>query len=174
MPEGMVSVPDLVLVTLYHGPVHGMVRFQSEVFLVWNEILERELASDPVFRPSRVGPYSELVKNAVTSAIGTQFVRVVPRGDGHQTFYLTGKGQRHIDYEPTMVNFTDAHKTKLQEKKVDWDEWTARGIKRYIFRNYPRYVSKVKHTDEFDERIEADFPNLSEMIEYYEEKYGSD
>lgn len=142
--SGRLSVPGLVLLILDIGPIKGKTKLQKEVFLTWHEILGKEFAIDPIFHPDQFGPYSQLVVDSQSLLKSEKQIRVIPKGEGHQTFVISQKGRASLKEELASANISNDHIRTLKEKKTDWDEWTAKGIMRYIYRNYPYYAIKAR------------------------------
>lgn len=103
-----------------------------------------DYAVDPIFHPDQFGPYSQLVVDSQTLLRSRQEIRVAPRGEGHQTFVISQKGRNSLKEELLNANIPQELFGLLAEKKADWDEWTAKGIMRYIYRNYPYFSIKAR------------------------------
>ena len=134
----------MILLLLDLGPIRGRTKLQKEVFLAWNEVLGKRYALDPIFHPDQFGPYSQLVVDSQVFLRSKNEIRVVPLGEGHQTYVISEKGKLALN---NAIKYTDIPVdllVKLSAKKVDWDEWTAKGIMRYIYRNYPEYAIKAR------------------------------
>ena len=142
--SGRLTVPGLVLMILNVGPINGRTKLQKEVFLAWNEVFGKKFAIDPIFHPDQFGPYSQLVVDSQAILKSKQEIRVIPRGEGHQTFVISQMGKAALMYELAHSDIPSNLVTRLEEKKTDWDEWTAKGIMRYIYRNYPYYGIKAR------------------------------
>lgn len=142
--SGRLTVPGLVLLILDVGPIRGRTKLQKEVFLAWNEVLGKEFAIDPIFHPDQFGPYSQLVVDSQAILKSKHEIRVIPKGEGHQTFVISQKGKVALKEELAHSNIPSNLIRTLKEKKTDWDEWTAKGIMRYIYRNYPYYGIKAR------------------------------
>ena len=142
--SGRLTVPGLVLLILDVGPINGRTKLQKEVFLAWNEVFGREFAIDPIFHPDQFGPYSQLVVDSQAFLKSKQEIRVIPKGEGHQTFIISPKGRSTLKEELAHSDIPQELFRTLKDKKTDWDEWTAKGIMRYIYRNYPDYGIKAR------------------------------
>ena len=141
---GRLTVPGLVLLILNIGPIRGKTKLQKEVFLAWNEVFGKRYAMDPVFHPDQFGPYSQLVLDSQTLLKSKKDIRVVPRGEGHQTYVISSKGKSTLMEELKHTKIPSGLLVQLSTKKADWDEWTAKGIMMYIYRNYPYYAIKAR------------------------------
>lgn len=142
--SGRLSVPGLVLLILDVGPIKGRTKLQKEVFLAWNEIFSKEIVMNPMFHPNQFGPYSQLVVDSQVILKSKDEIRVIPQGEGHQSFVISQKGKATLKEELAHSNIPSNLIEKLKERKTDWDEWTAKGIMRYIYRNYPYYGIKAR------------------------------
>ncbi len=142
--SGRLTVPGLVLLILDVGPIRGRTKLQKEVFLAWNEVFGEKYAIDPIFHPDQFGPYSQLVLDSQAMLKSKQDIRVVPRGEGHQTYVISNKGRATLTEELKHADIPEVLLGQLSDKKADWDEWTAKGIMRYIYRNYPYYAIKAR------------------------------
>lgn len=142
--SGRLTVTGLVLLILNVGPIKGRTKLQKEVFLAWNEVFGKRFAMDPIFHPDQFGPYSQLVVDSQAILKSKQAIRVVPMGEGHQTFVISRIGKDTLMEELAHSSIPDDLMIKLKEKKTDWDEWTTKGIMRYIYRNYPYYGIKAR------------------------------
>ena len=142
--DGRLTVPGILLLILDVGPIKGRTKLQKEVFLAWNEVLGKNFAIDPLFHPNQFGPYSQLVVDSQVMLKSKYELGVVPKGEGHQTFVISQKGKASLKEELAQCNIPDNLLRTLKEKKADWDEWTAKGIMRYIYRNYPYYAINAR------------------------------
>lgn len=133
------TVPGLVLLILDIGPIRGRTKLQKEVFLAWHEVFGDDFAIDPIFHPDQFGPYSQILVDTKDFLKSKKEIRVISRGEGHQTFVISEKGKSTLKCELDRSNMPERLIKTLKEKKADWDEWTAKGIMRYIYRNYPYY-----------------------------------
>jgi uncharacterized protein YwgA len=138
------TVPGLILLILYIGPIRGRTKLQKEVFLAWHEVFGEYFAIDPIFHPDQFGPYSQLVVDTQAFLKSKNEIRVISRGEGHQTFVISEKGKSTLKKELVHSDMPEKLIRTLKEKKTDWDEWTAKGIMRYIYRNYPYYGIKAR------------------------------
>ncbi len=138
------TVSSLVLLILDIGPVRGRTKLQKEVFLAWKEVFGTEYAIDPIFHPDQFGPYSQLVVDSQSMLRENQDIKVIPVGEGHQTFVISRKGKESLREEMETLNIPNNLIRTLRERKIDWDEWTAKGIMRYIYRNYPYFAVNAR------------------------------
>ena len=143
MEEGFrgvrLSVPGIVLLVLNNGPI-CRTKIQMEVFLAWNEFLGNRYATDPGFIPSQTGPYSQAIAKSLIILKSNSNIRVLARGEGHQTFVISDKGKITLAKELEQINIPNNLLSQLSDKKIDWDEWTTSGITEFVRRNYPYYI----------------------------------
>lgn len=141
---GRLTVPGMILLLLDFGAIRGRTKLQKEVFLAWNEVFGERYALDPIFHPDQFGPYSQLVVDSQVFLRSKNEIRVVPMGEGHQTYVISKKGKLALEDAIKDTNIPEYLLARLSAKKIDWDEWTAKGIIRYIYRNYPEYAIKAR------------------------------
>ena len=55
-------------------------------------------------------------------------------------YFITPSGKRAINRKLTKL---EINIDELKKKKLDWDEWTTRGIMKFVYRNYPEYTTKT-------------------------------
>ena len=142
--SGRLTVSGLILLILNNGPIMGKTKLQKEVFLAWNEVFGEKYAIDPIFHPDQFGPYSQLVLDSQALLKTKHDIRVIPRGEGHQTYVISSKGKSTLSDELMYTKIPSDLQTQLSTKKADWDEWTTKGIMRYIYREYPYYAIKAR------------------------------
>jgi len=131
---------DLVLMLLSISPVKGKTKLQKKVFLTWKTIFPKKTV-DPGFFPYKFGAYSQTIEDAVQVLQKTGLLKIKPgRGEALQ-YSITPSGKRKIKRKIRKMNID---LRKLRDKKIDWDEWTTKGIMRFVYRNYPEYTSKTK------------------------------
>ncbi|MHB1440743.1 MAG: hypothetical protein ACYCSO_06945 [Cuniculiplasma sp.] len=142
--ERKLSVPGLILLILNIGPIKGKTKLQKEVFLAWSEIFGGGLATDPIFHPDQFGPFSQIVVDSQTLLASEHKIKVIPKGEGHRSYFISQEGKKALNEELKNSDISDKLLRNLEERKADWDEWTAQGIMRYIYRNYPYYGIKAR------------------------------
>jgi uncharacterized protein YwgA len=136
------KIDEVILLLLNEGKIRGKSILQMEVFLAWKEIFKEEYLNNPMFQPNFYGPYSQLLEDLTYKLIMGGYVKKNPRGEGHTTYIITEKGKSLVKKILEEKKITDKLVNKLKEKKADWDELTSQGLLRYIYRNYPEYITK--------------------------------
>ncbi len=131
---------DLVLMLLSISPVKGATKLQKQVFLSWKTLFKKE-TTDLGFFPYKFGAYSKTIDDSIDILQNFGLIRIKPRkGEGVQ-YYITRAGIRIINKK---LKNMDINLDELRKKKTDWDEWTTRGIMKFVYRNYPEYTAKTK------------------------------
>ena len=135
--ERLLDVQDLILLVLREGKIAGKTKLQKEVYLTWKEVLNEKYSVDPAFHPYQFGPFSELVDSMHRTLKLSGKVRIVSKGEGHMTTSILSNGRKQIEIKLAEIELPEGTLDLLKRKKADWDEWTTKGIERYIYRNYP-------------------------------------
>jgi uncharacterized protein YwgA len=145
-PPNELRVSDLILFLLNAGQVSGKTMLQKQIFLTWKEVLKESNAVDPQFYPHYFGPYSDLVFANFEVLRSNGIIKVLPRGEGHMTSIISKNGTEIIEKRIEQIELSGEILKLLKNRKADWDEWTTKGIIRYVYRNYPEYAvySKLK------------------------------
>ena len=131
---------DLVLMLLSISPVKGTTKLQKQVFLSWKTLFKKE-STDPGFFPYKFGAYSKTIDDSIGILQNSGWIRIKPRkGEGVQ-YSITRAGTRIINKKLKNMDIT---LDELRKKKTDWNEWTTRGIMKFVYRNYPEYTEKTK------------------------------
>ena len=138
------TVPGLILALLNIGPIRGKTMLQKEVFLAWKEVFGGKYVMDPIFHPYHYGPYSQMVSDSQTILRSRQEIRVLSKGEMHQTYVISQKGKLTLAEEIRHSEIPEDILNMLSTKKMDWDEWTSKGMMRYIYRKYPEYAVMAK------------------------------
>jgi uncharacterized protein YwgA len=138
--ERRLTPADLIVLLLDAGKVSGKTMMQKQIFLAYKEVLPVNRTVDPGFRPDLFGPFSQVVADMLTALRLHGIVRVESRGEGHSTYFLGPNGRsaaKVIRTRPGVERF----RAELGKRKVAWDEWSAHGIMRYVYRKYPEYAT---------------------------------
>lgn len=131
---------DLVLMLLSLSPVKGDTMLQKQTFLAW-EILFKKQTIDPGFFPYKFGAYSKAIGDSL-KVLSNSGLITIKRAKGEGVRYsITPSGKRTISKKLKKM---EINLDKLRAKKLDWDEWTTRGIMKYVYRNYPEYTTETK------------------------------
>jgi uncharacterized protein YwgA len=141
--EGKLKIDELILLILNEGKVSGKTKLQKEVFLAWKEIIKDHLV-DPLFHPDYYGPYSDLIEDAIEQLKLEGYIKTAAIGEGHATYFITEKGKKKVREILENKKFISKFMQILKEKKIDWDEWSSKGILIYVYRKYPEYTTKTR------------------------------
>lgn len=131
---------DLILMLLSVSPIRGNTKMQKEVFLTWKELFT-DITLDPSFFPWKYGAFSKVVEDSLKILESQRNIKIRKRKGEGSVFSITEFGRNRIQDKMYRVgvNLRD-----LPKKKVDWDEWSPKGILRYVYRNYPQYTSETE------------------------------
>ena len=135
---------DIILLLLANGKTVGRTMMQKQVFLAYKEVLN-EYSEDPLYYPDKSGPFSQLVDDSLKYLKSLNLIKVINRGEGHQTYILTVEGKRKAE-EISKLLPNDII-GKLKDQKISWDEWDTNGILRYVYRNYPNYSINIDNME---------------------------
>ena len=131
---------DIVLMLLSISPVKGTTKLQKQVFLAWKTLFKKKTA-DPGFFPYKFGAYSKTIDDSIEVLKNSGLIIVkLRKGEGVQ-YFITPSGKRTVTRKLKRM---DIVLEELKKKKTDWDEWTTRGIMKFVYRNYPEYTTKTK------------------------------
>jgi len=142
--KGKLNALDIILLLLANGKTMGRTMMQNQVFLEYKEILS-DYSDDLLYHPDKYGPFSELVEDSLKYLRNQGLIKVINRGEGHQTYILTEEGKRKA--EEISKKLPDDLKNTLRNQKISWDEWDTKGILRYVCRKYPEYVANVEDSE---------------------------
>jgi len=139
--RGKLNASDIILLLLANGKTVGRTMMQNHVFLAYKEVLN-EYSEDLLYHPDKFGPFSPFVDDSLKYLKSQGLIKVINRGEGHQTYLLTEEGKRKA--EEISRKLPDEIKNALKNQKISWDEWNTNGILRYVYRKYPEYATKTK------------------------------
>ena len=139
--KGKLNALDIILLLLANGKTVGRTMMQNQVFLAYKEILS-DYSDDLLYHPDKYGPFSELVEDSLKYLRNQGLIKVINRGEGHQTYILTEEGKRKA--EEIFKKLPDEIKNVLKNQKISWDEWDTKGILRYVCRKYPEYAVNIE------------------------------
>jgi uncharacterized protein YwgA len=131
---------DLILILLSISEIRGNTRMQKQVFLAWKELFQN-ITFDPVFFPWRYGAYSKLIEDTLRILESQKYIKIRRRKGEGSIFSITSSGQKKITEKMRKLKIDTQ---LLQQKKIDWDEWSHKGILRYVYRKYPEYTLKTE------------------------------
>jgi uncharacterized protein YwgA len=135
-----ISGSDLILVLLSISPIKGNTKLQKQVFLAWKEIFNDKIC-ELGYYPYKFGAYSRLIEDSAKLLVLEDKISVEKRRGEGTIYAIREKGQRSIR-KNLIKNKT--RWIKLRDRKTDWDDWSPKGILRYVYRNYPQYATKTK------------------------------
>ena len=139
--NGKLNASDVILLILINGKTSGRTMMQEQVFLAYKEIL-KDYSEDLLYYPSKSGSLSKLVEGSLKYMKNEGLIKVINRGEGHQTYLLTEEGKRKA--EEISRKLPDEIISILNKQKISWDEWDTKGIIRYISRKYPDYSINIE------------------------------
>jgi uncharacterized protein YwgA len=128
----------LILLLLSVSPTKGDTKLQKQVFLAWKQIFP-DTTLDPVYFPHRYGAFSVVVKEIMKGLLEQKLVQSDKRRGEGTIYTITDFGRERIDEKMKRLKIDVS---TLQEKKVDWDEWTMFGAIRNTYRKYPAFAEK--------------------------------
>jgi len=139
--NGKLNALDIILLLLANGKTTGRTMMQKQVFLAYKEVL-KDYSEDLLYHPDRYGPFSKLVEDSLKYLRNQGLIKVINRGEGHQTYILTEEGK--MKAEEISKKLPDEIKNALKNQKISWDEWDTKGILRYVCRKYPEYAVNIE------------------------------
>jgi uncharacterized protein YwgA len=131
---------DLILMLLSVSPIKGNTKLQKQVFLAWKEIFG-DIICELGFFPYRYGAYSRLIEDASKILLIEGKMKIEKRKGEGSMYFITKSGK--ITIKRKMKNL-ELRMRDLPERKIDWDDWSPKGILRYVYRKYPEYTTKTK------------------------------
>jgi len=135
------NASDIILLLLANGKTTGRTMMQEQAFLAYKEVL-KDYSEDLLYHPDKYGPFSSLVGDSLKYLRNQGLIKIINRGEGHQTYILTEEGKRKA--EEISRKLPDEIKNALKNQKISWDEWDTKGILRYVCRKYPEYATKIE------------------------------
>lgn len=142
-PETKLSAEEVILMLLNAGQVNGKTILQKQVFVAWMEML-KDRTQDFLFHPDQYGPFSSLVGDAVKRLRKEGKIKILPKGEKHETYVITPHGVEHLLQVTTFKVLPKSLLDELAKRKARWDEWDTEGIQSYVYRNYPQYAMKTR------------------------------
>jgi len=112
--------------------------------LAYKEVL-KDYSEDLLYHPDKYGPFSSLVGDSLKYLRNQGLIKVINRGEGHQTYLLTEEGKKEA--EEISRKLPDEIKNALKNQKISWDEWDTKGILRYVCRKYPDYAINIEEPE---------------------------
>jgi len=139
--NGKLNALDIILLLLANGKTVGRTMMQKQVFLAYKEVL-KDYSEDLLYHPDKYGPFSKLVEDSLKYLRNQGLIKVINRGEGHQTYILTEEGKRKA--KEISMKLPDEIISTLNKQKISWDEWDTKGILRYVCRKHPEYAINIE------------------------------
>lgn len=140
------SISDIILLLLYshsEKPIFGRVSLMKQVFLLIEEILNKNEVQDAKFIPYRFGMYSFTVGNVITNLEYSGYVEQRGRKNSKlEQFRITNKGVEYIS--ETFNSIPEDLQETIKEKRKGWDQLGYDGILRLVYQKYPEYVEESR------------------------------
>lgn len=142
---------DIILLLLSISPIKGKTKLQKEVFLTWKEFLDKQIDELGYF-PYKYGAYSRLIDDATKALFIQNKISMKKRKGEGSVYSITSKGKQSLmndmkkrqSSHSKLVKIKNKYKEKLEDQKIDWDDWSPKGILRYVYRNFPEYTTKTR------------------------------
>src|SRR5207247_6455822 len=106
---------------------------QKQVFLTWKELYPN-VSIDPGYYPWFYGPYSRLVDDLLKTMKVKGLIDFKGRSGEGIVYRITNQGAKRIKVKISRLKISI---DELQKRRERWDEWTSKGILRYVYRHYP-------------------------------------
>ena len=145
-----INAAEIILLLLSISPIKGNTKLQKQVFLTWKQFLYKKNI-ELGYRPYKYGAYSELIDDVVKNLHIENKINIERRRGEGTIFSINQKGKEELkkitNHRKTssykLLKLKNKFGDKLEDKKIDWDEWSAEGILRYTYRNFPEYTIKT-------------------------------
>lgn len=141
--------------------IRGRVSIQKELFLMYNEVLNRENFSeiqvlDPEFVPYKYGPYSFKLSSALASLVFRGKIAKNGRKNWEK-FTITEDG---IELAHSIMNFFPNHIINelievLKSKRQGWDQLGREGLMVRTMMLYPKYYEFSKVGSSYSGGLQA-------------------
>jgi len=146
------TVPDTILLLLYsqpEKPIHGRVLLVKQIFLLIEEILNKNDVQDAKFVPYRYGMYSFIVGNAITNLEFSGYVeRRGKKNTKLEQFRITDKGRKYIS--EVFMSLPRNSQKKIREKRKGWDQLGYDGILRLVYQKYPEFKKESRIRERYE------------------------
>ncbi len=138
-------VHDWVLALMYAQPmpVVGITCFEKMLFLTFIEFApDHNIPTEnPGFKAYKFGPYSERIEDVI---IGFEDAGAIiaegRKGASGEYFELTKEG---VDLAASSFNkLSQVQKHEYQKARLDWHQLGAKGLMKYVYKNYPDYAKE--------------------------------
>ena len=136
------TLADATLILLYaqkDKPIFGRIMLTKEMFLLLNEILEKDDVQDPKFVPYRFGPYSFVLGNVLSNLEFSGFINRTGRKNSRaEQFTLTDKGKNTATI--LWNKLSENVRMVLPKKRKGWDQLGVNGILKLVYGKYEEYT----------------------------------
>lgn len=135
------TLSDATLILLYaqsENPIFGRIMLTKEMFLLLNEVLEKNDVQESKFVAYHFGPYSFVLGNVLSNLESAGFVdRTGKKNSKVEHFKLTSKGKERAStlWNKLSINIKD----ELPAKRKGWDQLGVDGILRLVYCKYPDF-----------------------------------
>lgn len=138
------TLSDATLILLYaqeQKPIFGRILLTKEMFLLLNEVLEKNDVQEPKFVAYHFGPYSFVLGNVLSNLEYSGFLdRTGKKNSKLEHFKLTSKGKETASH---LWSKLPAHiKDELPAKRKGWDQLGVDGILRLVYCKYPKFAKE--------------------------------
>jgi len=148
------TLDELVLLTLglLGKPINGRVVFHKEIFLLYNELRERDIKIvNPYYIKYKYGPFSFNIALTIEYLGYDKFINIKKRSIKRTRYELTDKGRRWVykiinDLEDRLgADYIE----NLRRLRKGWDQLGHEGILKYVCQNYPTYINRSARKKDF-------------------------
>lgn len=140
------ALSDPILFLLYsqsEKPIFGRVLLMKQIFLLIEEVLNKNEVQDSKFVPYRYGMYSFSVGNEITNLEYSGYIeRRGKKNTKLEQFRITDKGRRHIS--EIFNSLPEDLQKKIREKRKGWDQLGYDGILRLVYQKYPEFKEESR------------------------------
>jgi hypothetical protein len=138
------SLSDVILFLLYSDkrPIQGKTKQMKEVFLVLQEVLDKQDIQPIKFEKHKFGPYSEVVEYVIDQLLFSNYILTRGKKTSNDfSIEITPKGKEYIKEKfnelPTQIQ------NQLKRKRDEWDTLTSKGILKLVYEHYPEYLENA-------------------------------
>jgi len=142
---------DIVLMLLYSQfkePICGRVSLMKQLFLLIEEVLNKEDVQNANFIAYRFGMYSFSLANVIENLDYLGLIEIDGKKNTKlEKFYITEKGMAHIskkygELDPEL-------QVIIRYKRKGWDQLGYKGILRLVYQKYPKYKEKSEIKEKY-------------------------
>jgi len=140
------TIVDSILILFYSHPekrIFGRISLMKQIFLLIEEVLNKEEIQEPKFVKRHFGMYSFLVADTVANLEYSGYIeRKGKKNSKLEQFRITRKGKEYIS--DIFASLPEELQIKIKEKRKGWDQLGYDGILRYVYNKYPQYREKSR------------------------------